>query len=643
MSFVYTNDNCVGCNKCVNACSCIGANISIEKDGKSHISVDPSKCISCAACFDVCEHHAREYTDDTERFFADLKKGDSISVLLAPAFMANYPDQYGQILGGLKALGVKHIISVSFGADICTWGYLNYVTQNNFMGGISQPCPAVVGYIERYAPDLIPKLFPVHSPMMCTAVYAKKYMGLTDKLAFLSPCIAKKMEIDDPNTGGLISYNVTYDHFMKYVRENNVKGPSAKDEIEWGLGSIYPIPGGLKENVQWFCGDSVKIRQIEGEKHMYAFLENNKERIKKGTTPYLFIDALNCAQGCLYGTGIEECKNSNDENIYNLYKIREASKKSGGKGPWNKNLAPAKRLALLNKQFSNLRLSDFLRKYTDKSAGCKHKTPSASELDTIFNSMNKHTAEDRHYNCSCCGYDTCTDMATAIFNGFSRKENCVYYLKTVIEKQHEEVTKLFDEIKADKDRIENNASITAKFIDDMADQFTKLYNSIDQMSEGNMANVNESSGISEEIGNVVSFCSELNKQIETIMQLCQELEDNNNEVVSIATQTNLLALNASIEAARAGEAGKGFAVVASEINKLASESKNTASISSLNQQKILESITAIRQSSEHLSDIIKNVNERTQNLTASSEEISGSVDIINKAVDEIKERINDIR
>lgn len=112
----------------------------------------------------------------------------SISILLAPAFKANYPKEYESVLGGLKKLGVKRIISISFGADITTWGYLNYVQKYNFMGGISQPCPAVVGYIERYAPELLPKLFPVHSPMMCGAIYARNEMGIRDKLAFISPC-----------------------------------------------------------------------------------------------------------------------------------------------------------------------------------------------------------------------------------------------------------------------------------------------------------------------------------------------------------------------------------------------------------------------------------------------------------------------
>jgi iron only hydrogenase large subunit-like protein len=280
----------------------MGAMVASENaDGQNIITVDGDKCIACGACFDACEHGAREYVDDTEAFFAALKKGERISILIAPAFLANYPREYESVLGGLKKLGVNHMISVSFGADITTWGYLNYVKKYNFVGGISQPCPAVVSYIEKYVPELLPKLFPVQSPMMCAAVYARKTMGITDKLAFISPCIAKKDEITSKRGKGYISYNVTFNHLMEYARKHNVTGPSCKDEIEYGLGSVYPMPGGLKENVYWFLGEDAYIRQCEGESHMYHYLEANKERLAKGGTPYLFVDALNCAQGCIYG------------------------------------------------------------------------------------------------------------------------------------------------------------------------------------------------------------------------------------------------------------------------------------------------------------------------------------------------------
>ena len=189
MGLISTNEKCIGCNKCIKACSCTGANIAVEKDRGNVIEVDQKKCIACGACIDACEHGAREYVDDVDKFFEDLKRGQKISVLIAPAFLANYPNEYEKYLGMLKKLGVNRFVSVSFGADITTWAYIKYITENNFYGGISQPCPAVVGYIERYLPELLPKLMPVQSPMMCAAIYVKKYLNTSDKLAFISPCI----------------------------------------------------------------------------------------------------------------------------------------------------------------------------------------------------------------------------------------------------------------------------------------------------------------------------------------------------------------------------------------------------------------------------------------------------------------------
>ena len=434
---VYTNEKCIGCNKCIRACSCIGASVSTEPDenGNSRILVDGNRCVSCGACFDVCEHNARDYRDDTELFFEDLKKGEQISILIAPAFPANYPEVYAKILGGLKKLGVNHIISVAFGADITTWGYINYIQNHDFIGGISQPCPAVVGYIERYMPELLPKLFPVQSPLMCAAIYAKQELGITDKFAFISPCIAKKMEINDPNTQGNVSYNVTFDHLLKYVEKHDLYGDPYTDEIEYGLGSIYPMPGGLKENVQWLLGNDAFIRQVEGEKRLYQYLEKNKERLHDGKTPFLFVDALNCENGCICGTATDMSLSVTDYSLYSLHDIKEASKKDTGGSAWSKFATPEERLASLNKQFEHLKLEDYLRSYTDRSEQCSLRIPDAEELEMIFLEMNKTDEESRHINCSCCGYDSCKEMAIAIHNGFNHKDNCIHYLKDLYVKK----------------------------------------------------------------------------------------------------------------------------------------------------------------------------------------------------------------
>lgn len=103
---IFTNENCVDCNKCIRSCPVLIANISKENS----ISVNDEACIKCGACFKECQHSAREYEDDTEKFLKDLKAGKKISVLVAPAFVANYPNDYKKIYGYLKSLGVVEFI-----------------------------------------------------------------------------------------------------------------------------------------------------------------------------------------------------------------------------------------------------------------------------------------------------------------------------------------------------------------------------------------------------------------------------------------------------------------------------------------------------------------------------------------------------
>ncbi|MCR5724831.1 MAG: EAL domain-containing protein [Treponema sp.] len=440
-SLVFTNDRCVGCNKCIAACSAMGACTATPPDenGKSHIIVDPDRCIACGACFNACEHNARSYEDDTEAFFEALKAGEQISVLIAPSFKANYPDEYARVLGGLKALGAKRFINVSFGADITTWGYISYIKKYGFLGGISQPCPAVVNYIEKYLPQLIPSLFPVQSPLMCAAIYARKELGITDSFAFISPCIAKKIEISEPANKGYVRYNVTFDHLMNYVRRHYITGLPCEDEVEYGLGAVYPMPGGLAENIRWLMGENTFIRQMEGDKRLYHFLRNNATRIADGETPFMFIDALNCEQGCLCGTATDPLLSHTDAALYNLLAIRESVKNTTPGSSWSKNATPEERLAALEAQFASLDLKDYLRTYTDKSASCAIKQPSPSELDEIFVQMKKYTPSSRNINCGSCGYESCREMATAIFNGFNHKENCVYYLKECAAEEHRQL------------------------------------------------------------------------------------------------------------------------------------------------------------------------------------------------------------
>lgn len=424
---IFTNENCISCNKCVRVCSSPGASY-VKTDGSStHVHIHPERCIACGACFALCEHDARDYSDDVSVFFDDLKKGEKITLLLAPAFKATYPDQYGKILGGLKDLGVNRIISVAFGADICTWAYLKYIQDNDFSGGISTPCPVAVSYIEHCLPELISRMIPIYSPMLCAAIYCRKVLGITDKLAFIGPCIGKKFETNSYMKNSPVHYNLTFLKFMDYVKKHNVYGNDANDEIEYGLGSFYPAPGGLADNVKWFLGDDIPVRVVSGKAFLYRWLQKNREDIVKKQTPYFMFDILNCQEGCIEGTASETRKHNEDCSFYEIQKIRTEVKKYTDDSPWNPALSPEKRLENLNNQFKDLDYKDFVRTFTNQSGLSFMKIPGKKAADQIFNSMYKTTPPSREINCSACGYFNCHEMMVAIYNGFNTKESCIHY------------------------------------------------------------------------------------------------------------------------------------------------------------------------------------------------------------------------
>ena len=615
---IFTTDKCIGCNRCIAACPVLNANHVVEREDKTqYIHVDASKCIACGACLDACEHKAREFLDDTQQLMEDLKRGQAVSVLYAPALTANYPGEYKNILGALKQLGVRHVYSVGFGADITTWAYIRYIQEHQFQGGISQPCPAVVKYIENVLPELLPKLMPVHSPLMCAAIYVKKYLNITDKLAFVGPCIAKKTEIRDPNTNGLVSYNVTFDHLVRYLKEHQIHGQPIQEELPAGMGALYPMPGGLKENVRWFCGDEVFVWQSEGEKSVYETLRSYAKRVKERKELPFLLDVLNCEHGCIDGPAVEESKRGSDDMIYAIQRQRIAGRGAARGGAWSAKKSCKARLRALNRAFGKLRLEDFIRRYTDRSKENQVLQPTQSQLKAVFGQMGKTTRESQIINCGACGYATCQEMATAIFNGCNNPNSCVHYIKQQVELEKLEGEKLSQQL------MEKNQPVGAMVLD--ADQqLHTLSGSIHIMTEQNTKNAEESAKINESMQQIVAFSAKLTQVLEGVGKLLEELEKNNNGIEAIAMRTQLLSINASVEAARAGAAGKGFSVVASEVRSLSEASQQTAQMSSSNKNEICQALDTLAQDVEQLCTVTDHVNERLNHLAANSQEIAAS-------------------
>ena len=443
---IYTaTKGCIDCNKCIHECPILKSNVSVmDNDGTYKVGVDEKECILCGACIDTCVHDVRHFRDDCGDFLQDLKDGKSISVLVAPSFYVNYLNEYKNILGYLKSLGVKNFYPVSFGADITVWGYLNYISKSNAVGTVAQPCPTIVCHIEKHQPELLPLLMPIQSPMMCTAIYLKRYRGVQEDLAFLSPCIAKKSEIESKRGLGLIRHNVTFKNLMGHITNEGVdlkNYPATEEEFDYGLGSLFPRPGGLRENIEYYLGPEASIIQVEGERKSYRYLKALAARVSKKKEPMpLMVDVMNCEMGCCYGTGTEFHLASDDNDIAYESIVMHKKRYSVIRNQTpNAALTPADRFAQMNETFKELRLEDFMCEYErDNSASPSVVTD--AELEAVFTEkLLKITEDDKRVDCSACGYKTCREMATAIAYGINHRENCVYYVKNSLAESMEKI------------------------------------------------------------------------------------------------------------------------------------------------------------------------------------------------------------
>ena len=619
-------NKCQGCNKCIRACP-VGANSAYLRDGEVKVKINNEKCIECGRCITVCDHEARSYIDDTEVFFRELKQGRRITVLAAPAVRTNF-SKYKQLFGYLQALGVQFVYDVSFGADITTWAYLKVITDKKLSTVIAQPCPAIVNYIERFKPELLAQLSPVHSPMMCTAIYVKKYLKDSSDLAMLSPCIAKKGEFE--STDNLVKYNVTYKNIARYLQDNNISLDGYKekefDDIACSLGCLFSRPGGLKENVEAYV-QGAWVRQVEGHDIAYSYLNVYSERVKKQKPVPLLVDILNCLHGCNIGTGsclTEDAMDDIDHEL-NLMKRLKLSDKEG------KGFSKKSRVEWMANYFNkNLNVSDFLRKYNTHCKVADLRIPTAKEYQEIFESMYKFDEKARNINCTACGNDTCREMAVAIYNGDNIPFNCLDYTRGAVMAQNtknNEINEIMKEIELLSEQRLNDAT-------NIQNHFSLLKISVNEIAKANEESAISLNRMSDQVLKTLTTATVLRDSVTQMKSKLDDFSIASTQIVDIASQTNLLSLNAAIEAARAGEHGRTFSVVAQEVKKLAEQSSLVVRSTVNDEQAMLTLITVIFDISVALEQEMNNMNDGVAQILASVEELSAKGQEILASVEE---------
>lgn len=387
-----------------------------------------SKCILCGQCLSVCKHDARYYVDDTDSFFQDLNNGESLSIAIDPSFFINYPNIANGVLGYLRSIGVKKIYNASFGADISTWAHIEYFLNDANQGGIIATCPTIVNFIEKYEPSIIPALIPIYSPIFCLAVYVRKYLNDSNKLVFLSPCISNFPEIEDEATHNLISYNVTFEHFFKKLKDIDFNQYYSESDIaDFDLGALYPFPGGMKENLEHFIGYEKTIISKSPVLYSRSELGSLKSIAEHNCTKGVFFELLNCNNGCCSGPCIDKTSFSIEKIVEQHQCIRFNILQNGKSKEYDRTLPRTTRLDLFRSNFKDLDLQDFHREFHSKYL--KPFTVPKEIINEVFVRMHKTSEESRHIDCHACGYNSCHQMAEAVANGYNNIENCVQYEK----------------------------------------------------------------------------------------------------------------------------------------------------------------------------------------------------------------------
>jgi two-component system NtrC family sensor kinase len=403
-------DRCRVCFTCVRGCPAKAIRIN-----QRQAEVVPERCIGCGNCVRVCSQGAKQPVDTTAELRALLGGQERVAAMVAPSFAAEFHEllDYRVLVGMLRALGFSLVTEVAFGADLVAARYRSLLAERRpDQQYIASTCPAVVGFVERYWPELAGKLVPVVSPMVAMARALHELEGPALKIAFIGPCVAKKVEAVQDELAGDVDVAITFQELRRLFAASEIRpGEVEPDDFDPpypGLGALFPLNRGLLQAAS-IREDLTRVDVIATDGGIRNLVDSIKE-FASGKVDAGMLELLSC-NGCIAGPGMT----SDEMPFRRRARVAEHARRQivlRDRVAWRRAMDRLGRLDL------GRRFSPFDQRMAD---------PSEEEISRILRQMGKEKREDE-LNCRACGYQTCRNHAVAIYRGLAESQMCLPYV-----------------------------------------------------------------------------------------------------------------------------------------------------------------------------------------------------------------------
>ena len=320
---VIDKTKCVECGRCMAVCpysaivknerpcvrACKPKAISIDENRCAQINEE--KCVECGACVYQCPFGA--IMDKSMILTAiDLIRNSrqnqeyKVYAVVAPSISSQFAyAKLGQVVRGLKELGFHTVVEAALGADMVADAESRELVEKGFL--TSSCCPAFVEYIHKAFPDMVPMISHNLSPMAAIARYIKE-KDASNKIIFIGPCTAKKMEIQREEVKPYVDTVLTFEELQALFDSRDIDITTLEEEELNNasyFGRIFARSGGLADAVaqalkehgeEDFTFKPVPCDGIEACR--LALLKKSK-----GLLPENFIEGMACIGGCIGGAG----------------------------------------------------------------------------------------------------------------------------------------------------------------------------------------------------------------------------------------------------------------------------------------------------------------------------------------------------